>query len=233
MLPRWLWWFAEPKYLLGLGVMGSIPKMQPWGVTPLIPLGNWQVAQLKPTPKRGYQIPVLNPQTYSSPSNAEDEDDDDEVEQIEQSKPQVQGIYCSKDTMLSSIKEFFQEHGYVIFSRHLEKDKRNIFKCDRYIFIFFSFLISLLIAIIECRKKEDNKIKGKPHDQSKFSRLIAYVENPSTPSQYTKVKNLTQAGLKSAKILQVMQTTKETTENLLATKNKIYAAKQRVKTESL
>ena len=54
-----------------------------------------------------------------------------------------------------------------------------------------------------------------------------------TPAQYEKVKNLTQAGLKPSEILRVMQTTAEPTETLLATKNTIYAAKRRVKTESL
>ena len=62
----------------------------------------------------------------------------------------------------------------------------------------------------------------------------AHVENCHlTPAQYTKVKNLTEAGLKPAKILRVMQTTMDDGKTLLATKNTIYVAKRWVKTESL
>jgi len=132
--------------------------------------------------------------------------------------------------------------------------------------VFLDLLFSFF-----CRggKKEENKRKGNPCDDSKFSRLIgcpfsahakfhkpsrewsfatdyprhnhppsedpwAHTENRHlTPAQYSKVKNLTKAGLKPAEILQVMQTTKAPTENLLATWNTIYVAKQKVKNESL
>ena len=47
------------------------------------------------------------------------------------------------------------------------------------------------------------------------------------------MKILIEESLKPAEIIQVMQKTKKPTENLLETKNKIYAEKPRVKTKSL
>ena len=118
--------------------------------------------------------------------------------------------------------------------------------------------------------KEDNKRKGDPRDQAKFSRLIgcpwaahanydkraerwtfivdrsqhnhppsedprAHIENRRlTPAQYERVKNMTDSGVRPADMLRLLRTNKEDpSESILATINTIYAAKRRVKHESL
>ncbi|KNZ47439.1 hypothetical protein VP01_6390g1, partial [Puccinia sorghi] len=63
-----------------------------------------------------------------------------------------QSIFQSEEKMLSSIKLFDWENGYVIVICLLDKDKSIIFKCD------------------QGGKKEDNKRKG--NHTYKFSRLI-------------------------------------------------------------
>ena len=99
--------------------------------------------------------------TYSSPNNSEDEDDnspnpseheedeaEEQLEEINKSEPlsrddgnggqiyhlpsPINREYPSKEAMLLSIKAFAQTHGYVIVIRRLDKDKRIVFKCDRY-----------------------------------------------------------------------------------------------------
>ena len=118
--------------------------------------------------------------------------------------------------------------------------------------------------------KEDNKRKGDPRDQAKFSRLIGcpwaahanydkqaeqwtfmvdlgkhnhppskdprdHIENHHlTPAQYERVKNMPYSGVKPANMLRLLRTNKEDpSESILATINTIYAAKRRVKHESL
>ena len=72
------------------------------------------------------------------------------------------------------------------------------------------------------------------HNHPPSKDVRAHIENLHlTPAQYKKVKNLKDAVLKPGEILRVMQTTKEPSEILLATINTVYAAKQRVKNESV
>jgi len=64
------------------------------------------------------------------------------------------------------------------------------------------------------------------HNHPALTDPCAHVENHHlTPAQCTKVRNLTEAGLKPAEILRVMQTTKDDGETLLATKKTIYVVK--------
>ncbi|KNZ63905.1 hypothetical protein VP01_1086g2 [Puccinia sorghi] len=104
--------------------------------------------------------------------------------------------------MLSAIKRFAQEHGYVILICRWAKGKRKFCKFDR--------RSGLVLR---------NRLS--PPQSSCYQRSLISL------------KNLTQASLKSTQILHVMQATKERNKNLLAKKNTIYAAKQRVKNESL
>ncbi|KNZ56980.1 hypothetical protein VP01_2272g3 [Puccinia sorghi] len=64
--------------------------------------------------------------------------------------------------MLLEIKRFTREHGYIIVICCSDKGSRKFFKCDR------------------GGKAEDNKRKGDPRDQSKFSRLIGCLFSAHT-----------------------------------------------------
>jgi len=58
--------------------------------------------------------------------------------------PPPDGEFQDAEEMVESIKQFAQDHGYAICIRRSEKDKKKIFKCDRYelLFLFFSYFFS-------------------------------------------------------------------------------------------
>ena len=58
--------------------------------------------------------------------------------------PPPDGEFPDAEEMVESIKQFAQDHGYAICIRRSEKDKKKIFKCDRYelLFLFFSYFFS-------------------------------------------------------------------------------------------
>ena len=113
-----------------------------------------QPESVSKTSKYQQKLQEINQQlsdTYTSPNNSEDDDQEEEVQQIEKEEHQDQGdaqviyhlpapppaVYRSEEAMMSSIKGFAREHGYVIVIRRSDKEKRKIFKCDRYIYLSF------------------------------------------------------------------------------------------------
>ena len=60
--------------------------------------------------------------------------------------PPPDGEFPDAEEMVESIKQFAQDHGYAICIRRSEKDKKKIFKCDRYelLFLFFSYFFFLI-----------------------------------------------------------------------------------------
>ena len=60
--------------------------------------------------------------------------------------PPPNGEFRDAEEMVESIKQFAQDHGYAICIRRSEKDKKKIFKCDRYelLFLFFSYFFFLI-----------------------------------------------------------------------------------------
>lgn len=122
-----------------------------------------QPESVSKTSKYQQKLQEINQQlsdTYTSPNNSDNSEDDDqeeeeeveeEVQQIEKEEHQDQGdaqviyhlpapppaVYRSEEAMMSSIKGFAREHGYVIVIRRSDKEKRKIFKCDRYIYLSF------------------------------------------------------------------------------------------------
>ncbi|KNZ49671.1 uncharacterized protein VP01_4865g1 [Puccinia sorghi] len=233
-------------------------------------------------PRQTYSMALDTKCQESSPGDSEEEEDEekeekeDEDEESQEEKEEVKpdcitsdGEYLSSfpalpnqvfntdQAMLTLIKEFAWDDGYVIVISCSDKDQRKCFKCDR------------KSQEASVGSKADTKRKGDPRENSKFSRLIGFpfaacamfhkttgqwylkvdashhnhpdstnpcshIENRRlTPAQFSKVKNLSKAGLKPSKILRVMHTTKEEGKSLLATKNTIYVAKRQVKFESL
>jgi len=119
-----------------------------------------QPESVRKTSKYQQKLQEINQQlsdTYTSPNNSEDDDQEEEeeveeeVQQIEKEENQDQGdaqviyhlpapqpaAYRYEEAMMSSIKGFAWEHGYVIVICRSGKEKRKIFKCDRYIYISF------------------------------------------------------------------------------------------------
>ena len=129
---------------------------------------------------------------------------------------------------------FFWFYFILIFCRGLEKED-NKRKGDPHDKSKFSRLIGCLFSVHATFHKASKEwhfsTNYSSHNHPDSEDTWAHFENCClTPDQYAKVKNLTQVGLKPAKILCVMQKTKEPTENLLEKKDTIYASKQRVKT---
>ncbi|KNZ52555.1 hypothetical protein VP01_3523g1 [Puccinia sorghi] len=120
-------------------------------------------------------------------------------------KNKLKAIYHFKDTRLSSIKEFAWEYSFLIFGWQLGWSMPHV-NCRK-----------LSKFFLQCEEWYfETDFPNQNHPTSEDPQ--AHVENGClTPAQYTKVKDLTQA---------------EPTENLLATKNTICAAKQRFKNES-
>ena len=73
-------------------------------------------------------------------------DSDAEDGQEDVCLPPPDGEFQDAEEMVESIKQFAQDHGYAICIRRSEKDKKKIFKCDRYelLFLFFSYFFFLI-----------------------------------------------------------------------------------------
>ena len=63
--------------------------------------------------------------------------------------PPPDGEFQDPEEMVETIKRFAQDNGYAICIRRSEKDKKKIFKCDRYDFLFFILILFFIYVFLD------------------------------------------------------------------------------------